>query len=569
MNRAAPGAGGWPLALVCVGALLFASTMSGAVQEGSGGALIAAACAGEGGAPAGAALYTWVGGFVCELPGMSAARRFALFSAACALLCMLLVFGLVRRCTGNAWAGGVAAFTLATGDIFWRVASHASLIPLALALCLGALYFAVRGTGQGPWHARGLPLAAGLCAGLAAGIHPGALVAAPFCLLAAARPLLPLQGLAARLLLLAGGAGLGVWASGGVVPLTVAPVEPLTRLGQLFTAIPAQLGGVLWPLGVLGLGVLGFHAAGRPLGKPLQGRLRRDLAGLLAALPVLAGPGLVLALALKEPLDPDRLARPHFVIASGLLCVALGVGLALVDNSLIQRKAAGGEPGRSAGRARLWHVLALVVVGIYGLVAYPRARLDNDYLVEDFARNCLTAAQRGSTLLVSGSAHRAAFGYVQRILRQRPDVKVLDPAHPGQDPLRLVQNELRKGRPVQITAGLEAASRIRNAFGVYPAGPLLRIQPPDRRPPSLHTVKELNTRLFRGFSSRGRIPHEPDPLRATELLEPYAHAWRNIGRALHRQGQKQAAFKALLKAQRWAPWLETPAWFGLSRSKLQ
>ena len=565
MSRAASGAGAWPLALACVGALLFASTMSGAVQEGQGGALITAACTGEGSAPPGGLLYTWLGMMACELPWFTAAGRLALLSAGCALLCMLLVFGLVCRCTGNAWAGGVAALTLATGDIFWREASHASLIPLALALCLGALYYAVRGAQASSPHARGMTLGAGLCVGLAAGIHPAALVAAPFCLLAAVRPLLPLWGPGLRLLFLAGGAGLGFAISGGVVPWSGPPDEPLSRLGQVFTVMPAQLGGVLWPLSVLGLGVLGFHAAGRPLGRPLRGRLRRDLAALLAALPLLAGPGLVLVMALKEPLDPDRLARPHLALAAGLLCVSLGVGLALLDASLIRRRGAEGESGHSRGRARLWHTLALVVIGIYGLVAFPRARLDNDFLVEDSAQNSLTAAERGSTLLVSGGAQRAAFSYVQKVLRQRPDVRVLDPAREGQDPLRLIQNELRQGRNVQITEGLEAASRIRNAFGVYPAGPLLRIQPPDRRPPSLHTVQELNTRLFRGFSRRGRIPHVPDPLRATELLEPYARAWRHIGRSLLGQGQKQAAFKALLKAQRWAPWLETPAWFGLRK----
>ena len=80
-------------------------------------------------------------------------------------------------------------------------------------------------------------------------------------------------------------------------------------------------------------------------------------------------------------------------------------------------------------------------------------------------------------------------------------------------------------------------------------------------------MAQLNQRLFRGFSRRGEIPHKPDPLRATELLEPYARAWRQLGRALFHQGHTREAFKTLVEAQRWAPWLETPAWFGLRKGK--
>lgn len=561
-------AGTWPLALILVGGMLVGSSWSDAVQEGEGGALVAAACTGSTPVPNGATLYALMGQAFCALPASTAAGRLAGLSGLCAVLSMLFLFGLVRRCTHNAWAGGVAALTLGTGDIFWRMASQASLIPLALLLCLAALYCAVRGAQASPSSlaSSAWSLGAGLCASLAAGTHPGALVAAPVCLLAAVWPLTPCLGLASRALFLGAGAGAGVLITGGVLPMPGPSVEPLSRLGELITALPTQLGGVLWPLAVLGLGVLCFHAAGRPLGRPLRGRLRRDLAGAMAALPLLAGPGLAVLTALKGPLDPARLARPHFALTAALLCLPLGVGLALLDESLLRKRAATEEAGPSRGGASIWHGLVLVVLGAYALVAFPRARLDNDFIVEDFARNCLTSAERDSTLIISGVTQRSIFRFAQQVLRIRPDVKVVDPALlPGTpDPLRLIQNALRQGRPVQV-AGQVEARRIRNAFGVHAAGPLLRIQSPDRRPPSTHTVAQLNQRLFRGFSKRGKIPHEPDPLRATELLEPYARAWRQLGRALFRQGQTREAFKALVRAQRWAPWLETPAWFGLRK----
>ena len=554
----------WLAALILVGGMLVGSSWSDAVQEGLGGALIAVACTGEGATPAGAELHRLLGTVACMAPWATAAGRIACLSGVCAVVCMLLVFGLVRRCTGNHWAASVAALTLITGDIFWRTASQASLLPLALALCLAGLYCAVRGMRASP----GWALVGGVCAGLAAGTHPAAAVAAPFCLLAAARPLTSPLSLAARMLLVVAGVSAGLFFSGGLAPLPGgASVEPLSRLGELVMALPAQLGGVLWPLSLLGLGVLCFHAAGRPLGRPLRGRLPRDLAGLLAALPLLAGPGLVLLAALKDPLDPARLARPHFILASGLLCVPLGIGLSLLDSSLIRKASA--PPATQRRRATFWHALALVVLGAYALVAYPRARMDNDFLVEDFTRNSLNSAERGSTLLISGVTYRSTFRYAQQVLRLRPDVMVMDPAlrDGDKDPLRLIQNELRKGRPVQITADQNEARRVRNAFGAYAAGPLLRIQPPDRRPPSTQTVADLNRRLFRGFSRRGKIPYKPDPLRATELLEPYARAWRALGRALFRQGKSREAFRTLVQAQRWAPWLEAPAWYGIRKGR--
>ncbi len=556
---------GWsgPLTVAVVGALLVGSTWSDAVQEGRGGELITAACNGWSAHPPGAALFTLLGRGFCQLPGASAAGLMAAQSGLCALLCMLLLFGVVQRSTGNSWAGIMAALTLATGDVFWRAASHASPFTLTLALCLASLYCAIRLCEDNRTAARWAPWStlAGLGAGLAAGAHLAGMAILPFVLLAALRPLLPLSRCAARLVLLALGMAGGLAVSSWSLPLPGLTDQPLEALGKLVFALPTQLGGVLWPFCLLGLGVLCFHAAGRPLGKFLSGHLRRDMAAMLALLPVLSGPLFVLIFALKEPSDPWRLARPHFILPVGLLCVQLGIGLALLDSSLLGGRKE--EDGQAPRRSVLWHGLGFVVLGVYAVVSFPRARLDNDFLVEDFAKNSLAAAERGALVIISGVTQRASFLYCKEVLRLRPDVQTVDPAAKADaaDPLRLVQRRLRRGLPVHLVA-LSQDRRIRNAFGTYPAGPLLRVQPPDRRPPSTDSLEELNSRLFRGFSRRGRIPHHPDNLRSTELLEPYARAWRQVAQQLFRQGKTRPAFRALVKAQRWAPWMKVPGWFG-------
>ncbi len=81
--------------------------------------------------PPGYPLYTVLGGlFVHVLPIADFAWRANLFSAMIAALTLLVVARVVRRETGNGWAGLAAAATLGTATTFWATATQASIRPL-------------------------------------------------------------------------------------------------------------------------------------------------------------------------------------------------------------------------------------------------------------------------------------------------------------------------------------------------------------------------------------------------------------------------------------------------------
>jgi len=111
-----------------------------------------------------------------------------------------------------------------------------------------------------------------------------------------------------------------------------------------------------------------------------------------------------------------------------------------------------------------------------------------------------------------------------------------------------------QARPLRETA------RWSRVFAAYPVGPLMRLLPAGELPPAASEVARINERVFRGLLHRGgELDPGIDPDGA-RLRETYAQTWRWIAVRLLRTGDRQGAMRALLRGQRWAPWLEVPSW---------
>jgi hypothetical protein len=133
--------------------------------------------------------------------------------------------------------------------------------------------------------------------------------------------------------------------------------------------------------------------------------------------------------------------------------------------------------------------------------------------------------------------------------------------------LRLIHLEMERGVPVYLATIYN--QKVRTAYGGYPVGPLFRLLPPDVGPPGPQEVRDLNRRLFRGFTRRGRLPDpDVDPW-AAAMMEPFAHTLRSVAHALHTSGDRKAALRTVVQAQEWAPWLPIPDWIGRSPGKLR
>jgi len=531
-----------------------------------------------------------VGQVACKLPWSTPARRVGLVSAAAGVWALLALYLVVGRLTGNCWAAAVAALVLATGSIFWRHGSRAGPETLGVALTLTGLHL---GLAEGAVRR----MTAGLCAGLALCSDPASLLVLPVTvaavtggsrrgrgmvafvagLLIGLSPALQLLGFAGEPLLPRG------WGDGAA---------SIRLLGHYLVLIPSQTGWLLWPVALLGaLALIWSRARGGepPLGcgpsarnthctqRPLARAVRQDAGrgvGLLLGLLVLIGAPLYLVLVGLGWGDAASRAamERHLVLPFALVALAVGVGLATLDGTWLA-----GVDRRA--RRGYWHVAAWIVVGLSALLSYPRANLKQRFAVEDHGINCLSVARPGSLVLGQGTLLRAAVEYARTMLGVRTDVRYLDldllarpwyarrlPRHlrrHAADPLRLIQAEMRHGGVVYLARPLEQRERWSSAFAAHPVGPLMQLMPPGRPNPPPARIEELNRRVFRGLLLRGQV--DLDPRREPEeahLRQTYALTWRWIARELLRAGDQKGALRALLRGQRWAPWLAAPDWFG-------
>jgi hypothetical protein len=604
-----------PAALAVLSGALFASTHSAAIQVADSGELVAAACNLGVAHPPGYPLYTLLGHLACKLPFSTAAGRVGLVSVLAGVLAVLAMYGIVRRLTKSRWAGVTAALVLATGSLFWRHASLAEVFVLNVALSLGVVYAVVRSTSSlsARWRWRWLIVGCALF-GLALSNHLSAALLGPLLLVALVSPWAGLPRVAgmAVLCLLAFGLGLTPYAQlvladpfalprwgdtstwdglvhhllrrdYGTLQLAIGgKAGPLAAPWAFVVELPRQLGWLLSPLALWGAVLVGSRASGRPLSRLAPDRLRRDLAAVLLAAPLLCGP-LFLLLFNIEPVGIGRqVVERFFVLPVALAVIWLGVGLAWLESALRRRL---GE-----GRARLWGGVVLAAVGVAALSSYVRADVSDTWAAEDYAQNALAGAEKNAMIVGLGDVKLFSMLHAQRVRGQRKDVQYVDARmllyrwyveqqrqrYPGfayrftprrVDSLRLIQGALRRGRPVYLTGYYN--SRVRTAFASYPAGPLLRIVDIGRRPPSLPEVIELNRRLFRGFRRRGKAPDpRVDPWSAS-LREPFAATWRAIAHQVQRRGRRTLALRLMRLGSAWAPWMPRPRWMQQKRGVQQ
>jgi len=418
----------WPYALlVPLGAALFGSTATSAVQVADSGELVIAACKLGVAHPPGYPLFTLLGHAACQLPWSTAAARVTLVSVLAGICALLSLCAIVRRITGNSWAAFTAALCLAVGPIFWRQCSQPEVFALhvALSLALVQLSLVVGSARTQRRHLLG-SLGLGLIGGLALANHHSAVLLAP---LPAAAVLWPGRGAAARIarvgaaclglclgllpylqLLLADPAVIPRWGETGdwagllhhvlrrdygTLRLAVGGGgNPLSSAGALLVALPEQLGWLLAPFALWGVVLLLVSGSDRPLARVARLSVRRDLALLLGLLPFLCGPLFALLFNIEAEGIGLQVLERFFVLPSALLAVALGVGLAWADRRWL---AASAERRRA-----VWRGVALAVVAAMALLAFRKADLSESYTVEDYAANALAAAARDAMIVGNG-----------------------------------------------------------------------------------------------------------------------------------------------------------------------
>ncbi len=597
--------------LAGLSAAFFASTHSAAIQVADSGELVTAACNLGVAHPPGYPLHTLLGYLACQLPFSTAAGRVGVLSLLSGVVAVLAVFGIVRRLTESRWAAATAALVLATAPLLWRHASLAEVFALNAALALGVVYAVVRALlslrARGRWS---WLLTASLLYGLALSNHLSSAFLGPLLLLALFRPWpgIPRFAIMSLACLLAFAVGLlpylqlaladplalprwgdpstvaGFWhhvlrRDYGTLELAIGgKAGPLAAPLALLAALPRQLAWLLAPLTLWGMLLLGARVSGRPLSRLVPEPIPRDLALALLLAPIVCGPVLLLLFNIEPVGIGEQVVERFFVLPIALFALPLGVGLAWLEGLLRRRL--------DESRARLWCGVVVAGIGLLALPNYVRADVSESWAAEDYARNTLAGAEKNAMIVGLGDVKLFSMLHAQRVLGLRKDVQYVDARmllyrwyveqqrrlYPGfayrftkgrVDSLRLIQGELRRGRPVYLTDYYNA--RVRTAFASYPAGGLLRVVPIGRRPPGIAEVVELNRRLFRGFRRRGRTP---DPRRdpwSASLRQPFAATWRAISHQLQRRGQRTMALRLLRLGSAWAPWMPKPRWMQARR----
>ena len=568
--------------LLLVGTALFASTWTDAIQAVDGGALVSSACSLHPPDTRFSPLHTLVGHLACAVPWGTSAGRVGLVSTMAGLWTLAVLYLLVVRLTKDRRAALVAALLLASGSIFWHHASRLGPETLAVALALTALYLIPwRGIQQQGWR----HLAAGICTGLALCSDLTATLVLPVILVNAVSVPGSVRTRAVTLGLLLGGLSLGL--APALALVAPDPLFPrlvgdgalcITLLGRMLRQAPSQTGWLLWPLGLVG--VTSLVRRWRVTQEPLHGPTGFSLGLILVGVPIY----LVLVGLLVDARSDAALDR-FLVLPYALFAVAVGVGLAVADDRWLG----------NAARRTYWHWAAWTVVGLSVVLNHPRADLRQRFAVEDHGINCLGVAASGAVVLGEGVLLRSTLEHARDVLGRRRDLRLIDlgllhqpwyvarlPWYLRQhaaDPLRLIQAEMRHGgtvyqaRPLREQTARGArepvwsgewstpvGARWSRVFAAYPVGPLMRLLPPGELPPAASEVARINERVFRGLLHRGgELDPGIDPDGA-RLRETYAQAWRWIAVRLLRTGDRKGAMRALLRGQRWVPWLEVPSW---------
>jgi hypothetical protein len=239
------------------------------------------------------------------------------------------------------------------------------------------------------------------------------------------------------------------------------------------------------------------------------------------------------------------------------------------------------QEGLSPKRAQLWLGVVGVLLVINLMLSVSKADVSENYVVEDYAANCLNVVPENALILGTGDARLFGITYTQEVLGLRRDVHYVDvrmllyPWYVAQHKRRwpafsydfregnvatlaLIRNEMARGIPVFLTNAYNRA--VEKAFIGIPHGPLRRLVPEGARPPGISEVWTTNQQLFAKLARRGRLPDPSFEAWEASLLETYSASAETISLAFAKTGNRPAAIAAWKLAQKWAPWLGTPKW---------
>jgi len=406
-----------------------------AYQGADGGDLITAACTLGIPHPPGYPTYTLLGWLFCQLPAGSIAWRFNLLSAAATAGAAGLLFAVAFRLTRSRTASLVAAWSFAAAPLVWSQAIITEVYALNLFFVALLLWLACR-AGEGRRYVAAL----GLASGLAMGTHLttlfllptlGAIVNCQLSIINYQLSISNLQPLTpnSRLRLLPTFLSLGFSFLVGLLVFGYLPLragrgavtwgEPETWRGfwalvtgqiyrpNLFAIPPEAIAPRLLALAgyLSGMGVVGLALAG--LGLRWFWRRRR---GILAGGTLSAAAYALYALGYKTA-DSFVYLLPLFA----LLGVCAGAGLADLLASL---------PAPRWRRGIAGGVLALLLT--MGAAQGARLSLRGDRTAESFWQGVLSQAPPRAILLTTRDRHTFALWYAHFVLRERPDVAIID-----------------------------------------------------------------------------------------------------------------------------------------------
>ena len=366
--------------------------------------------------PPGYALFVALGhAFVRGLPWLEPARATNVMSVLLCAAAAWLAYRAALEATGRPLAALTAAWALALGPLWWRIATfttpHAMNLLLAGATCLLVGRALRRGLG------RGESFAAGVLVGLAMTHHPTLLA-------------LPAAWLVGALTVSGGGAG--VVARRALLGLGLG-LTPWAALPLLAAADPSQLWGEPWHAAGLAEHVLGGEYAEYLGSASIGEHALRLVAGAQAVAAELGPIGVPLAL-LGVALAWNQ-ARPYVVFLAALTLTLLGFYAAYpardVDGYLLPACAAAapviasGAAALARGRAASVGLVA-VTAGVGLALSWAALDLSRDQAAIAFARSTLAVAPPGAVLQSDTDRHTFALWYGQRAFGLRPDVVVVD-----------------------------------------------------------------------------------------------------------------------------------------------
>lgn len=556
-----------PVAVGVGMAALYVATAARSVQGHDSGELIAAAHSFGVPHPPGFPSFTVFAGLWVRVLPFGSATDLALLSAVCGGIACGLACALARRLGARAAPATAAAIVFGLIPSTWHVHTGQEVQGALPAAALAIAWLSARTIGV----RSGVVL--GAACGVAAGVHPAVVFAAPLVVLALGLPVdgprrarwvgclaaVPL-GLATHLYLPWAWAGTGTPRWGQLDSVGAVAAHALRDdYGTLDLALggtgPAGAGVLRlwteWAVGGVGLAIVGLV-----VGAVLGLRARQRIAAGLVLSTLMAGVLFPLGFNVPDSAGWHAItARFHpLAFAFGAPLVALGV----------DRLAARLPPRTVAPALGGW----ILAAGVLGLARGPSVGRD---LPRAWADDVLATARTGALIVTGSDTGYGALLDAQVARDLRPDVDVVVAAllpapwyaadvarrtgyahPPGRAGVRLlIEHAHATGRPIYFTGGLPRV--LRAEFVEAPARVLVEVLPPGATLPRPGRLEEDLEAFFSDRAHALRLP----PWAAAHphervILQRYRAPWLALAGVYGRLGRHAAAARA---AER-AAWLD-------------